>query len=230
MRLSDFQTAVGDREIVSFDIFDTLIERDCLLPSDVFIRTGERILGANSAKSFCMARMAAERKARHESQTGEVTLAEIYAILAAKLGVDAAQSAAVEEEEELKSVRPKVSVIPLFEWAKANRRVVLTTDMYLSSDILRRMLAKCGIEGYEVIFLSCECGADKVSGRLFEIVAERLDVSNFDIAHVGDTISADVRGASSAGVLPIFIPRRAMLRRLVLQKLRSVWWKLTKCK
>lgn len=226
MRLSDFQVAVGECEIVSFDIFDTLVERDCLLPSEIFIRMGKRIAGKSGASSFCKARIEAERMARRKSKTGEVTLAEIHAILAAKLGTDAAQTAALEVDEELKSVRSKASVMPLYEWAKANRRVVLTSDMYLPSDVIRQMLSKCGIDGYEALFLSCECGADKVSGRLFEVMVDRLNVSNFEIAHVGDTVSADVRGAGLAGVLPVFIPRRAMLRRHVLQKFRCLWMRL----
>lgn len=47
-------------------------------------------------------------------------------------------------------------------------------------------------------------------------MVDRLNVSKFEIAHVGDTVSANVRGAGLAGVLPVFIPRRAILRRLVL--------------
>ncbi len=221
MNLEKFEAFVGGYSVVSFDVFDTLIERDCLLPSQIFVRAGERVMGKGNALSFCKARMVAERETRKKSVTGEVTLAEIHENLAARLGLDARQTEEVEIEEELKAVRLKPSVLPFFQWARSNKRVVLISDMYLSSSVLREMLSKCGIDGYEALFISCEYGVDKVSGRLFSVATEQLEVNVSSIVHVGDSVSADVRGAKRAGVSSVFIPRRAMLLRIFLKKLQS---------
>ena len=56
-------------DAVAFDVFDTLIKRDVAVPTGLF-----RLMGDD----FYAARIRAEREAR-AAQSGEVTLAEIYA-------------------------------------------------------------------------------------------------------------------------------------------------------
>lgn len=73
---------------VAFDIFDTLLKRDCARPADLFALmevTHQAVLG------FAGARVAAEAETR-QTLGREVTLAEIYAHPALR-GTDPAQSA-----------------------------------------------------------------------------------------------------------------------------------------
>lgn len=56
------------------DIFDTLIERDVNIPSDIFYKVGLKILGKNEAETFRKDRIEAEAKARKSKLGGEVTL------------------------------------------------------------------------------------------------------------------------------------------------------------
>ena len=68
-------------DTISFDIFDTLIERDVNIPSDIFYKVGLKILGKNEAETFRKDRIEAEEKARKSKLGGEVTLKEIYLLL-----------------------------------------------------------------------------------------------------------------------------------------------------
>ena len=73
--------AVSDSEIVSFDVFDTLLKRDVLEPQDVFgliekeIETHEGL----KCKGFSVLRVEAEHRARQAHPERDVTLEEIYA-------------------------------------------------------------------------------------------------------------------------------------------------------
>lgn len=222
MKLETFISKVGDRKVVSFDVFDTLIERDCLLPSDIFVRVGEAVIGEGKGKEFREKRIAAERIARSKSSSGEVTLTDIYDCLPPYAEASKESLIKAEMDAEMSACRPKERNIPLYEWATKNKTVILTTDMYLSTDFIRQMLTKCGIAAPANIFNSCECGVDKVSGSLFSFAAESLGIATTDIAHVGDNLHADIKGAKKAGATPIFIPCRNFLRRMLTQRLQSL--------
>lgn len=71
-------------EYVSFDIFDTLVLRNCEKPSDVF-----KIVGSDT-DGFYEARVQAEKEVRHASRFEEITLNEIYEHLRSVYGTDKA--------------------------------------------------------------------------------------------------------------------------------------------
>ena len=66
-------------DIVSFDIFDTLIERNVEKPTDIFFQVGVGCFSNyEMAMDFQKRRIIAEHIARNISKTGEVNLDDIY--------------------------------------------------------------------------------------------------------------------------------------------------------
>ena len=63
-------------DTISFDIFDTLIERSVSKPTDIFEIVGEKVLGKEHRREFLENRIRAEKKAREKSC--EITLDQIY--------------------------------------------------------------------------------------------------------------------------------------------------------
>jgi putative hydrolase of the HAD superfamily len=57
---------------------------------------------------------------------------------------------------------------------------------------------------FECIALSSRLGASKRDGALFPAALALAGVSAHDAVHVGDTLRADVEGARSAGITPIY--------------------------
>lgn len=195
---------------MSFDIFDTLLLRRDTTPESVMGAVAEQIKA--DAKEFISKRKEAECQARLSAHGGEVTLDDIYSYLRKDYPT---VNPVMEIEAELDACAANDRVLPLFEWALANRCVVLTSDMYLDSATITSMLAKAGITGYEKVFVSNECGCDKRSCGLFRHVAKDLGVDTSDIAHIGDSLKADILGARKAGVKPIFIPKRHLAMRMI---------------
>ena len=76
-------------DVISFDVFDTLVLRPFSRPSDLFILVGERL----DIMDFCEIRIHAEQEARRISElergNKEVTLLDIYRLVEEETGVEA---------------------------------------------------------------------------------------------------------------------------------------------
>ena len=222
MRISQFRNIIRSKKVVSFDIFDTLIERKCLLPPDVFFLAARAFYGDfKRAACFCSARMRAERSARSASIGGEVTLDDIYNTIEwDKREADSLKD--LELKTEITVCKPKRIGVRLLEEAlNQSKQVVLISDMYLPSDFIECLLKSNRIEGYDQLFLSCLYGDGKSSGRLFDIALKTLDVKPVDIVHFGDSYKSDYKGAKKNGIEAHLISRKNVLMRLLFSKLNS---------
>ena len=203
---------------VSFDLFDTLLERDVDRPVDVFLRVGDNVLGLGKGEAFQADRIAAEHAARAKTETGEVTLADIYdALSASGYARDVAEDLMAEEVRcELDCCFVKSSMKPVFDRALADGKTVfLISDMYLPKEVIAEMAARCGCRGYEKLFVSNDYGVSKRSGKLFTALLDEYKLSPSDLIHVGDSIGADLLGARKAGVWALPVSRKNRLGRLV---------------
>lgn len=75
---------LGRYDIVSFDLFDTLIFRACAAPQDVFWLVGNALYLSN----FKEIRRNIERECRQRHEDHEVFLEEIYEVVEQRYGVD----------------------------------------------------------------------------------------------------------------------------------------------
>lgn len=203
-------------DLVSFDVFDTLIVRSVPLPKDIFLLAGQSVLGSlGESTQFQSARILAECEARNKSQTGEVSIDEIYSSLEG-YPIDVRDNLKEAElRAEMESCRPREEVVALFNSVKdKGKDIVLISDMYLSSSFIGRMLSKCGIDGMKGVFVSNELGCDKRSGRLFSEVRKKMSNFKGKQLHYGDSFKADYLGALKAGIKPRFVFKRNFLRML----------------
>ncbi len=192
-------------DVVSFDMFDTLIVRPFAQPADLFYLVGEKL----NIPDFRSIRIRAERTAREqkiaECGSSEVTLAEIYSVLAAQLRISAEQGAETEARTECELCMPNPFMLEVWNQVMAQgKKVIVTTDMYLPLDTLETMLSKCGFTGYDRIFLSNVYGCGKYDGRLYGQV--RAAYSGCSVAHIGDNLNADYVQAKKAGFCGLHYP------------------------
>lgn len=70
---------------------------------------------------------------------------------------------------------------------------------------LRDVLRHEGLhELFEVVIDSREVGLDKPDPRIFHAACRAMNVAPAEVAHVGDSIPRDVKGAQAAGLVPIW--------------------------
>lgn len=185
-------------DVISFDIFDTLIFRPFEKPTDLFYLLEAK----NEIFDFASLRMKAEHIARQKTQKAnmEVDVFEIYTELARLCAIDAKQGANDEIALEQEVCYANEYMLEVFNALKKhNKKIVCTSDMYLPSYALSALLNACGYDGYNKIYVSCECEVNKASGLLFEKVKED-NKKSAKIIHIGDNKNSDYYGAISAGI------------------------------
>ena len=215
-----YQLRIRRYPAVSFDLFDTLLERDVDRPVDLFLRVGDIVLGPGKGEQFRNDRIAAEKAARTKAMNGEATLDDIYeALHMAGYSADTAEELKIQEvRSELSSCSPKRSMKPVYENAlEQGKTVFLISDMYLPKEVIAGMAARCGYEGYEKLFVSNDYGVSKRSGKLFEEVLKEYGLSAGELIHIGDSIGADLLGARKAGVAALPVHRKNRWGRLLKQ-------------
>ncbi len=181
-------------DVVSFDLFDTLIVRNVLSHSDVIqlVDTKLREKGVE-IPDFCVQRMVIEKRL---SQGRAPRLCEIYEKLLEtyeQVSVSALELARLEFETDLSLVEIRAEVVKLINIAKRlGKKVCITTDTYYSRGELQEIFEKTKINGFDEVFASCEYGIGKTCG-LFNKVIEDFETNS--ILHIGDDIVADIESA-----------------------------------
>lgn len=191
--------------IYSFDIFDTVLTRRTFQASDLHLLVARDLIAAGvwsgTLVAWRDAREAAEREARAAADAEEITLDDIAAVLGQRHGATLpARAVALELQHELAET---VGIAATLEQLRALRRdgrqICYTSDMYLPRAQILAMLAKAGAPAAP-LFLSCELGRTKRSGRLFHSVAAHFGVAPGQIAHLGDHIDSDHKVPARLGL------------------------------
>lgn len=203
-------------EVISFDIFDTLIFRPFSEPTDLFFFLGEK----TGILDFKRLRMQAEADARtqkyKEEKHYEITLSDIWSRLENEIGVTKEQGMQMEQALEMEFCYANPYMQQVFTQLREHgKRIVITSDMYLSKAFLSELLQKNGYGGYEELYVSCEYEKSKAEGSLYEVV-KRAYPDTDSMIHVGDNPVSDVKNAKKHGFEVFYYPnvnRNALLYR-----------------
>lgn len=196
-------------ETASFDVFDTLLTRVWAEPQDLFIRLGHdlQVLGITTLApgDFAAERCAAEKRARKQDRSHEVTLDPIYRELGQRLGWTEDQTAlaqAAEIDLEAQSIRPVPFMLREVSRARERgSRIVFLSDMYLPSAVIRTWLERAGFFAPgDAVFVSGEMGGGKGTGALFEIARARTGARFRNWTHTGDNRFSDFECPRRLGI------------------------------
>lgn len=187
-------------DIVSFDIFDTLIFRPFSNPRDLFYILSRKF----DILDFRKIRMDAENAARKQSEVAcgnhEVTLDEIYKYIERRTGLNAEYGVKIEVETERELCYANPYMLRLFRLLRSqNKKMIATSDMYLSSSDLKKILSNCGYHGFEEIYVSCEYGANKQNGGIYKTL-KNIYGESCKIVHIGDNWESDILSAERNGI------------------------------
>lgn len=194
--------ALRDVDLVSFDLFDTLVSRPARRPDAVLKLVEHRISSeAGRPIPFFAERRAAENRVRaRRHHQGDVNLSEIYAELAASgliPGDVVARAHTLEKRIDLAALRPRTEVIAVLEAAHAlGKRIVLMTDTYYEEADIRAILRAIGVaDRFAALYVSNAVGARKDRGDLWRYVEETEAVPRARWLHVGDNEHSDIQAA-----------------------------------
>lgn len=187
---------IDECDVVSFDIFDTLLVRKTLYPTDIFDMVFRAFFDSlkNVISDFVKQRIGCERRLY---LTTHPNIYDIYNEIQKDTRItNEVKNSLIEEEIKIEksNLIVRKRMVSILRYALSQKKVVCcTSDMYLTESILRDFLVSKGILGIDRLFISCELGVSKNSG-LFDYVKKHY--AGKKILHIGDNYDADIESAN----------------------------------
>ena len=186
-------------DIISFDVFGTLILRPFTSPRVLFSIMEERL----EIYKFAKIRVDSEDEIRQSNQEkyghDNVTLHEIYNLISKKTNLDEAYVANLEYQLELTYcfANPYFKKI-ISQCIKQNKKIIICTDMYLSKKQIQDILKNAGYPYFDDIFVSSELKKSKKKGDIYNFIKEKY--RNKKMIHIGDNYASDIENATAVGI------------------------------
>lgn len=191
-RFEEIKREIDKHDIITFDIFDTLLARKASDPADVFdMMQGDYTRITGRQDSFREARQRAT-----DLCNDYPGIEEIYAALGKSLGLDEDCCNGLLHEEvtiEKKVLYPRTDVVNLYKYAvNAGKKVYLISDMYLGKGVLSDLINKCTdiVVSEDDIIVSCDRKAEKADGRLWNSFINMVGCKS-SVLHIGDNPVSD---------------------------------------
>lgn len=204
--MEEYMERIKGYDVISFDLFDTLLFRPFSEPSDLFFFIGEK-LQFMDFKRIRMQLEAEERDAcRRERGHTEITLEAIWRRMERETGLDAARGMETELETERSFCYANPFMLEIFTRAKRlGKKIIVISDMYLPKKFLSELLEQNGFTGVEELYISGEWGRSKAAGTLYAAVKRRL-AEGASVLHIGDNPHSDGSMAQRHGFTPCLYP------------------------
>ncbi|UQZ76069.1 HAD family hydrolase [Niallia circulans] len=211
-QLSNLEADIENANTISFDIFDTLLLRLVIDPTDLFIELGKIAREGGffkreiSAFEFKQIRIIAEQEARTKKRDTlkkfeEISLVEIYDEFPDILNKNEVLKLELELEKKLCYINPVI--FDLIKFCKLKKKkILLISDMYLSTQQIKDILLanNFDLSLVDKIIVSSEYKQTKQEGELFQKVQEELSLQFSQWLHIGDNEVADVRQPMQYGI------------------------------
>lgn len=202
--INGFLSKIEKYQVISFDVFDTLLKRNIKKPKDVFTYINENI--KTNYCNYKEERIRAESIAR--SKKKEVNLYDIYEEYRGINEFDKKYLMEQELNAEKNLLTLNMDVFPIYKKCiELNKLVILITDMYLPESFIRNILSREGVKGYKRLYVSSEVNKTKKKGDLFLQVIDELQIKKHTYVHIGDSFISDYRTPKRLGINVMHIPR-----------------------
>ncbi len=190
-------------DVVSFDVFDTLLMRPYAQPTDLFVHLEQ----LENMPGFAAERVRVEKRLHAEKPSGveEVRFDDIYAAMDKKYAGMRDKELALEAQ--VLYADPEALEL-ISQLAKQNKKIVAISDMYLPGAAIAEILKSKGFDAIEKVYCSSDFLKSKWSGNLFKIVFDDLNIHASKMLHIGDNEHADFKMARSSGACAFLWPQK----------------------
>ncbi|MBD5095952.1 MAG: glycosyltransferase [Lachnospiraceae bacterium] len=201
-KLAEAKEKIRAAEVVSFDVFDTLIVRITNEPEDVFELLEKKVGIRDFAAARKQLQFEASQLAEKNQNKPHANFDEIYQYIAEQEHGDTNWEAVkqVEVEIEKNVIRCNYDIKPLYEYAKnLGKRIIVTSDMYFNAEQIKSFVEDCGYKDIAQYYVSADVGKTKYQGDIFAYITTQEHVPADKILHIGDNRESDVKLAAKSG-------------------------------
>jgi hypothetical protein len=226
-------------EIISFDLFDTLVARYVIDPVCVFCFAYSKQMGvddvfSDSALKYAKNRRAAELSLARRFKGKQYNVDEIFEELLRlcpnySSQIEGLKNAEYEAELELQTalVGSRLHFTSVLSQVGVGGIYVIS-DMYWASDKLGLYMANSGYPklNEDRILSSANIGLTKYSGKIYKFLLNSNEFKSVSgvWTHYGDNLHSDVVQAKLYGIDAYHVDTSALGRELVCQKIGSTGW------
>ena len=189
---------IDTHDVISTDLFDTLLMRRTLFPTDVFEIVGLRLKEKEfEIQDFPQKRLEVEKELKENTIP---TLLEIYTYMLERYSITGIQPEELvqlewEADRDLIILREELCAL-LREAFQNGKALYIVSDTFYTKAQLAALLKHAGFTEYTDIIASCEYRTDKTQ-QLFARLRERFPGKT--CLHIGDSFEADIEGAERNG-------------------------------
>lgn len=184
--LDSLKAEIDKHDVISFDIFDTLLTRKIMEPADLFKVMGK----CHFDSEFHKIRIDTEANLNNFA-----TLEIIYKNMPEKYK----KGLKIEQEMELLLNIARKDIVEAFNYAlKQKKDVYLISDTYHKRNFIKKLLKRAGVKGYKGLLVSCELGKRKSDKTLWKHYLDMIQGQK--ALHIGDNLEYDVVNAEKLGV------------------------------
>jgi FMN phosphatase YigB (HAD superfamily) len=198
-------SSVTQFSLLTLDVFDTCLIRDFVSQESLWYLLGQEIIkhlpGISSATEFARLRGSSEEEVRGQGEDEDITLADVYARIAASRDWTSAQqrqAMALEEDLESRGLGPNPAARALLANAQG-APVSYLTDTPHRGEFIRRCLDEHSLPAGKVLS-SGDLGLRKGTGSLFQEASMRFNLGYRQMLHIGNDLRSDAAGSARAGV------------------------------
>lgn len=198
---AELEEKIKNADVISFDLFDTLVMRRTLSADDVAEYVNCRLMEKGIVlEDFCKKRLASEKEL---SRNTAPALTDIYQNVLRKPDTCRMKEVSAEELVDLEwnvdfeLLMPRKEVCDIFKTiAKSGKKVYIVSDTYYNKEQISQILEKCEITEYTDILSSSDYQRSKAQG-LYKRIKSKEGSKNY--LHIGDDVVSDIENAGKCG-------------------------------
>lgn len=201
MMFNNIYKSIKNADVISFDVFDTLLIRPYVKPTDLFTHMEKHF----DKPFFAACRINAETNARKKlTNKQDITFKDIYEEIDDNF--KSMKQSELDWEEMV--LRPNPQILDIWDTAKKlGKKIVIASDMYLPQKFIAKVLKKNGFNGYDKLYVSGDFNITKCHGTMFDKIITDMQISPNKILHIGDNKHCDYVVPRSKGIHAIKIEK-----------------------
>ncbi|OFC70114.1 rhamnan synthesis F family protein [Alteromonas confluentis] len=200
-------------DIVSFDVFDTVLRRRFTEPDYAKFLLGKELCENGhfeSPEAFVAKRNDCELKCRQERNfEGDVCIKEVYERLSKELNIERSTSTEWMDKEflyDLEMAEPKDEIVEIIkQLSLSGKEIWFVTDIYYTQSQIELMLRKIGVAIPYRLFVSSSLRKRKDSGTMWTYIKQLVAEKGSSFVHVGDNVRSDAQICGDFGLQNIHI-------------------------
>ena len=209
-RISKLKKLIKKYDVISFDLFETLVDKKTSNPKDIY----DFLEKKNKIKNFSNHRYQADNYFL-KTKDFKHNINDIYQLIQKKLKFKKRKIPELinlEIEQELNFLFKRNEIYEILECAKKNKKtLILTTDTYYNKQTIIKILKKFKLNIFNKILISSELKKSKFKGDVFEHIKKNFKSKK--IIHIGDNYQNDFLKPNNYKIDSFYLPN---LNRLIL--------------